>query len=1033
MKMLAAVSMLAILCAAAAESRQMSTHYLTENDRAWFRTQNIAEGFIQRILEDMRETGQSAESVLAGYRQKDQIRSIAACLHIADRWRWQSAQVHSAFGSPANLSSLAERTLYDVQTGKSKLRPEEVGTGDDYDMDLADMLMVLVAFRDRADLLTNNAVWALIKQDDARHATQSGQAIKKKAHNTVTFPETENHVLMIHSWRYMVNDYVKWVGYYLHTYDRKHPRYDTRIVRLYENDKNWYDNANADSKLGDYLLQALGRFLHNGVFEENGRPYESLSFLAVMNCYSGANAFLYSEQGKRIRIAAHNALDFLIAKYAFQSFEGKRLAPFRRNYKHRRVIGVGASDYMPDMIGMLSGAYVFEDRWHVTTEVSSGKRLSRYSYRDALSQRCGFAMMAALFRSYADYRIPLGVHDLMVNKHSGYWARMYTHYTDKHYQLHENHSKYFDASSDQPIMSGGHKSSPEFYFCTPHFLNSAGGRYSQYHNRAEATKFWAGVGGNVWSAIGRSISFGTTDLGGGWIKDKGAAAEFASNQYNFNSVPFTILPRGDIGRFWGDKGDSRSEARKEIALMYGNLDHPHENYNCWTYKNFSYGSKRWDSSKDRHTGWPQDYPQEWNDKTKVVQVDGKIGRMQYRILDLRSRHGYFLIMGQVSKSAKDYCGAMRGFWEVVPEIPGVFNSVHTVQHVLKRTNKPEHFVDRPYDSAYVYTLVTSNDRVVLHPHSHRKGIQSIKAIYDHTGREQDLNTVLFEYGNEQALPLLDVREVDQRYRFTGRQYASCKDGYFTITNRHILDGGYKLHVNSRNYRSPSRWESIESRIVYRDYSLDDNDWNSITTKASADATIRCDLSARKNDNYGLDPHVSIGTHRNGGYGGIQTLIRFRLPHIPYAIRRAKLRLTVLHTYGFASDAYHVFSAREVLGGEDTLWKEGVGSESVDEWRHKDAVWADNAPGVNWNNRPSFTNTGKGVTSVLGRRLAKNATIEIDITAIAQKWVDRQSPNTGIIVNLEDSKPEFRQMWFYSKDYAEIAGGPDEGPKLILEY
>src|SRR4051812_16883105 len=103
------------------------------------------------------------------------------------------------------------------------------------------------------------------------------------------------------------------------------PRNDSRLRTGPYKDRNNFKNS---ATFEDMLLQTIGRIVHSDYFETNARPYQVFTLHSLFNLYLFADNHL-------IRIGAQNAIDFTLTKFAFQSFEGKRLAPQRRQSSHR--------------------------------------------------------------------------------------------------------------------------------------------------------------------------------------------------------------------------------------------------------------------------------------------------------------------------------------------------------------------------------------------------------------------------------------------------------------------------------------------------------------------------------------------------------------------------------------------------------------------------------------------------------------------------------------------------------------------------
>jgi hypothetical protein len=262
-------------------------------------------------------------------------------------------------------------------------------------------------------------------------------------------PETENHVLMIHTWSYLIN---QWVA------ERRRgigPTLEPASVYV-----------NEGSKLERFLLAALGRFLKNGSWETNARPYQAFTVRAIQLLAS------YAKENGKVQSAAKNALDTLAAKYAFQSLHSKRTPPMRRNVKNRGKNGIYQNDYIASSFGILSGATVFD-----TSAQCVGRMCAYYE-----NQQPGFGLDAVLMR----YRLPSTIHDLMLrpdNHQPGYgaWARMHDKFTERHYLANTRPRYPLPNALDQPDLSGEPvERQAEFYFITGDYMNSSGGRTEHY-------------------------------------------------------------------------------------------------------------------------------------------------------------------------------------------------------------------------------------------------------------------------------------------------------------------------------------------------------------------------------------------------------------------------------------------------------------------------------------------------------------------------------------------------------------------------
>jgi DNA-binding beta-propeller fold protein YncE len=716
-------------------------------------------------------------------------------------------------------------------------------------------------------------------------------------------PETENHLLGIYAWRFLVNEYLTYVAS-LSPENDPFKRFDPYLKALVDSDPDRYKNNPATL---DWVLQLLGRIPHSGLFEANAKPYESVSILGIMAFYQAADRLFPNDpMRQKIKTAAQNALDYLAAEYAFQSFEGKRISPSRRNQHESENVGFYASDYLANMFGILTGAYVYSDdngaanttscvcdggkydlhlmsvltidglmnegrnlfiaalvntNLHIRifdtngqkvvdkgeSELVAGEKLitlkallnnnpgtsglsceakqkiiedaafiADYGYTkggatdepcwatpyhwSAIDQNGGFALWSML----SGYRVPACIHDFMLNKHGGYFARIQTRYSRSSYPLEVTFSPIvFSPVGEPPTpsfsrpryfqeVSSGHVSAENYdvagsqgfepitqsYFATPDYLNSVGGHPSSYY-------------------LGHLNLPVLPDV----IADTVAKGIEQVRNYDQITRPSTLITRGNLQI--RDKNDIAALERS-LPTMRGD-DRFQFSRNLSTYKNFSLGYIFYDD-RDRHLDWPQRYPDSWKDF--LVERFG-IGRAAFHVFDFTAQPehplaGYYWVLAQFSKSENksDFRNYGRGFWEVVPghQFPNTGALVANIQ-----ANNPGSHFDNDEKNHYTYRLASTGERVVI---DNRFGSpaasQAILEIWTRDESPIPLNTYTADLRDESALrqlPLLDVWQVDRDYNFTGMKYAYADGhGRVTIHNPFL---GETLILDSSDYRSPT--------------------------------------------------------------------------------------------------------------------------------------------------------------------------------------------------------------------------------------
>jgi hypothetical protein len=262
----------------------------------------------------------------------------------------------------------------------------------------------------------------------------------------VRIGETENHILMIHTVRYLTNQLL---------YQRDHdPNHDNR--------RNNSDNSPTCMGL---MLLLLRNFLRDDFSEYNAKSYQTETRYALLNLCS----YAYDHE---VRLAARMVLDYISAHLAVSSNDLRRMVPFRRRNDaknsardDRGVMQISllettwGADPMASQFAMLAGntrIYAtttdgkdpvrdgggFRASWHIKTDGSDGND----------------AIMYAL----SEYRLPLPIHDLFVNdSHRRFFQRL--HRTIK-----------------PDVESGQNCDNTEIYAGSPSYLISAGGEFATW-------------------------------------------------------------------------------------------------------------------------------------------------------------------------------------------------------------------------------------------------------------------------------------------------------------------------------------------------------------------------------------------------------------------------------------------------------------------------------------------------------------------------------------------------------------------------
>jgi hypothetical protein len=658
-----------------------------------------------------------------------------------------------------------------VETWTNTLSPGDthagtdcVGKNGDWDMVMREMISLLYMFKDRPDLLTNTAAVNIISRGIGDYVGGVPNKMTWPCFGS-SYPETENHVLMIESSRYLAN---QWIF--------TNPRGDTRLSQLYPTIAA--ADVNAGSGVEDVLLQAMGRVVWGDFFEVNGRTYQGLAAHAILNLYEYAAS-------ERVRMAARNALDFAATKFAFQSFEGKRLGPTRRNMSYANTLSLYENDSFVLFMAGLSGGYVWQDDPDAPDNFYNGTWAANSAGQN-LSQAAGLALWAA----HASYSLPEASHDFLLNKHDGYWARMHPRHYSTEYEKHVP-SHYFNGPTTR-WTGGSLIFAPETYFATPRFLSGGGGFFYSY----PLTALSGENNVDLYDTLARPITVLTPGHYGAWPDSVTPSGLGSCQQRNLSNFTSTLLSMMGDSYFWQSRN-------------YG------------VYKSFAYGYYRnvsCGATQSDHLGWAMDIPGSWASqlyKEGTATTFSK-SRVTFKFYDLTQSLGFYVVMGRVNKSANmdKYRNFARGFWEIVPKER--FADVKALKTwVVSDANNPAtNFQDTTSGDAkwFKYKMTTREtvwmDIIVgFDDGAHN---DPILKVLDASGHAFSLKDKIFSRNDNASPPLIDVRGVDALYNDTVTYARSAADGSVTVTNPFVVAN---LSIDSRNYTAPTRWE--------RDRSLDD--------------------------------------------------------------------------------------------------------------------------------------------------------------------------------------------------------------------
>jgi len=598
-----------------------------------------------------------------------------------------------------------------------------------------------------------------------------------------TFPETENHVLMINAWRFLANQYVR---------QNRHGdprlaeilRRSARVVGPLGEREDGCSAADAREdpldnercSLADALISMLRRVVMDDFFETNARPYNGYSTLAILLLASYADDSVPGSKSARVKQAAQNAMNFAATKFAFQSHFGKRSGHQRRNWDSASNRGIFTGDRAVPIWGMLSGAYTYNDEWDCDFFPASVEERPLPWFGCAYSGEStrGFALDAALASGLvarwvapgplpqADepeppavvairesrYRIPTVIHDFTLRPDNGspgygFWARMQARYTDDHYEP-GSRARYPvpfpDGDNDdwEAAMRDGRRAviaAPEFYFGTARFMNAAGGSNAPYSQ------------------------------GGGSQYPDATKWDY----YTF-SKPTLLIPNGNA--FWDNN------VWYETLAMAGARDVPHESTNLGVYKNIAYGYLGQQASRIT-------LPPTWRCAASFALQGYPVCVVDH------SGDGSFIVL--VSMANSDL--GPRGIWEVIPVGANGLDSVAAIQAAMTDTEFGGYYDLTELGSNYQVQYVSLVSGEVLR-FSWRENDPLLAIDGDESLVDARHRTV-----EPRRMPLIDVAQVDESFAFTGRTYAaSTGNGKVWICNP---DLGRGFLIDSSSHEAPS--------------------------------------------------------------------------------------------------------------------------------------------------------------------------------------------------------------------------------------
>ncbi|MDY0001076.1 MAG: hypothetical protein RBU30_07270 [Polyangia bacterium] len=641
-------------------------------------------------------------------------------------------------------------------------------------------------------------------------------------------PETENHVLSIYTWNYLMSMWILRMGLDT-TLDM-----DPKIRKWAFDGLSWlFEDDNMEAFFSP-ILMALGRVVHNGYFETNARPYQELSVFAILtlavygDIFSDMPVLDYDviltpllDYTRRVKQAARNAMHYTAATFAFQSMRAKRSAPIRRRNDAVSIADFYHRNRTAFLFGLLSGAHEYDDCTDVGDATCDLLRYPRLNNQHRLLWTA-LMRLSARKQGRQGYELPRAIQGHFFDQRP-YFGILQARASEKQYhRLIIRPPEYFDPGDPTQVrLPGEWRGNPELYFGTGDVMLAAGGMFSAFYE--------------------------PETLG---------AIEGADPQYRFWSRPTMLFARGDFGHPYDEESPSHKQWKdlehaygRDVLVMRGRTEAWYKSdCNVWTYKNFAYG---YHYNNDAHSAWAdkdqwaQDFPAWWESRpNRSVTIEESEFRIFYFEKDAMDSSGgaantepYYVILGRLRK---DGAGNFTKWWHykyrrgIVEVVPGyLYPDLDALEAELRAWHRPEFRYlssgDHEDDKPWRYVTMASHERITLDPKMGadpklprdmdwwdpglsfksycRDGIRKIEALADPgsgpAGSSEASRWVEIDRkalyipreirndGQRRSIPLARVWELDERYQLTGRMLME------------VLDHG-KLAI-----RRP-RWEELSS-------------------------------------------------------------------------------------------------------------------------------------------------------------------------------------------------------------------------------
>lgn len=204
---------------------------------------------------------------------------------------WECGNEEKSVGDP--------QTRSDDRDGFDSFMDDLGDTLEDLFWILLIILLIIAAAVIAAAVAAGGAIAAAIGTALAVAAVAATAAV------LLTIPETENHLWMINSTKYLNNQYL-----------------------IANGGTGYWDDQN---DLREWILDEMQTVLKEDFLEYNSRPYQRYSLVAITNLADFA-------QDVDVRTGARLVLEYAVAKYSVASNEGRRIAPYRRKREYLRHV-----------------------------------------------------------------------------------------------------------------------------------------------------------------------------------------------------------------------------------------------------------------------------------------------------------------------------------------------------------------------------------------------------------------------------------------------------------------------------------------------------------------------------------------------------------------------------------------------------------------------------------------------------------------------------------------------------------------------